>query len=96
MIFVKEPIPAKFLVTSDGIDCEVETELQKICDTILGLLTDNLIPKTTQGESIVFYQKMKGDYYRYIAEFTDGDKKSAAAENARKSYDEAQKVQYAC
>ena len=58
------------------------------------MLSDNLIPKTTHGESIVFYQKMKGDYYRYIAEFTDGDKKSAAAENARKSYDEAQKVQY--
>mmetsp|Transcript_4128 Transcript_4128/g.7011 ORF Transcript_4128/g.7011 Transcript_4128/m.7011 type:complete len:242 (-) Transcript_4128:157-882(-) len=71
---------------------KVEAELQKICDTILGLLSDNLIPKSTNGESIVFYQKMKGDYYRYIAEFTDGDKKSAAAENARKSYEEAHKV----
>mmetsp|Transcript_40219 Transcript_40219/g.94606 ORF Transcript_40219/g.94606 Transcript_40219/m.94606 type:complete len:242 (-) Transcript_40219:238-963(-) len=71
---------------------KVEAELQKICDTILGLLTDNLIPKSSSGEGTVFYQKMKGDYYRYIAEFTDGDKKSSAAENARKSYEEAQKV----
>jgi len=71
---------------------KVEAELQKICDTILGLLTDNLIPKSSSGEGTVFYQKMKGDYYRYIAEFTEGDKKSAAAENARKSYEEAQKV----
>eukprot|EP00403_Amphidinium_massartii_P030844 CAMPEP_0178398802 /NCGR_PEP_ID=MMETSP0689_2-20121128/14957_1 /TAXON_ID=160604 /ORGANISM="Amphidinium massartii, Strain CS-259" /LENGTH=240 /DNA_ID=CAMNT_0020019569 /DNA_START=105 /DNA_END=827 /DNA_ORIENTATION=+ len=71
---------------------KVEAELQKICDTILSLLSDNLIPKATNGESIVFYQKMKGDYYRYIAEFTDGDKKAKAAEDARKSYEEAQKV----
>merc|ERR1712187_370019 len=54
---------------------KVESELQKICDTILGLLDGNLIKAATSGESKVFYQKMKADYYRYIAEFTDGDKK---------------------
>ena len=41
-----------------------------------------LIPKASNGESKVFYQKMKADYYRYIAEFTDGDKKQEAAKNA--------------
>merc|ERR1712173_243609 len=69
----------------------VESELQKICDTILGLLDNNLIPKS-KGESAVFYQKMKADYYRYIAEFSDGDAKSKAAENARLAYEDAQKV----
>merc|ERR1711936_1085773 len=63
-----------------------------ICDTILGLLDGNLIGKATTGESKVFYQKMKADYYRYIAEFSDGDAKSKAAENARAAYGEAQKV----
>merc|ERR1712062_771926 len=48
----------------------VEGELQKICDDILNLMDSNLIPKATTGESKVFYHKMKGDYYRYIAEFT--------------------------
>merc|ERR1712176_133206 len=38
---------------------KVESELQKICDTILGLLDGNLIPKASGGESKVFYQKMK-------------------------------------
>merc|ERR1712072_1073632 len=71
---------------------KVESELQEICDKILGLLDGNLIPKASNGESKVFYQKMKADYFRYIAEFTDGEKKSAAAENARKAYEEAQKV----
>merc|ERR1712125_4533 len=44
---------------------KVEGELQKICDTILGLLDSKLIPKASNGESKVFYQKMKADYYRY-------------------------------
>merc|ERR1711998_382866 len=59
---------------------------------ILGLLDGSLISKATTGESKVFYQKMKADYYRYIAEFTSGDAKTKAAENARLAYDEAQKV----
>merc|ERR1711941_68843 len=71
---------------------KVETELQKICDTILGLLDGNLIDKAGSGESKVFYQKMKADYYRYIAEFSDGQAKTDAAENARKAYSDAQAV----
>merc|ERR1711977_739243 len=35
---------------------KVEAELQKICDTILGLLDNNLLPPCTSGESKVFYQ----------------------------------------
>jgi len=71
---------------------KVETELQGICDTILNLLDGTLIPKAGGGESKVFYQKMKADYYRYIAEFRDGDQKAAAAENARKAYADAAAV----
>jgi 14-3-3 protein epsilon len=71
---------------------KVEAELQKICDTIIGALDGNLIPKAANGESKVFYQKMKGDYYRYIAEFTDGDAKSKAAESARLAYEDASKA----
>merc|ERR1712062_944297 len=71
---------------------KVEAELQKICDTILGLLSGNLISKASTGESKVFYQKMKADYYRYIAEFSDGDAKSKAAEKAREAYEVAAKV----
>eukprot|EP00440_Ansanella_granifera_P010119 gb/GFBE01010979.1/.p1 GENE.gb/GFBE01010979.1/~~gb/GFBE01010979.1/.p1 ORF type:complete len:239 (+),score=88.71 gb/GFBE01010979.1/:1-717(+) len=71
---------------------KVENELQSICDTILKLLSENLIPKSSGGESKVFYQKMMADYYRYIAEFRDGAAKEAAAENARKAYAEAAAV----
>ena len=38
-----------------------------------GLLDKYLIPKASTAESKVFYLKMKGDYYRYLAEVATGD-----------------------
>jgi len=80
---------AKFAVEYRG---KVEAELDDICNKILNLLDVNLIAKSTTGESKVFYQKMKADYFRYIAEYTEGDKKTKAAESAKLAYEEAQKV----
>lgn len=37
------------------------------------LLDKYLIPKAGNPESKVFYLKMKGDYYRYLAEVASGD-----------------------
>merc|ERR1712127_815259 len=36
--------------------------------------------------------KMKADYYRYIAEFSNGDAKGKAAESARAAYQDASTV----
>merc|ERR1719498_511531 len=71
---------------------KVEKELDDICGKILDLLDKNLIPNSSTGESKVFYQKMKADYYRYIAEYSEGDAKSKAAANAEAAYGEAQSV----
>merc|ERR1712166_510385 len=68
---------------------KVETELQGICDTIVSLLDDHLVPGAKDAESKVFYQKMKGDYFRYIAAFTEGDNKSTASSKAKSAYDDA-------
>jgi hypothetical protein len=40
---------------------------------VQGLLDKFLIPKASNAESKVFYLKMKGDYYRYLAEVATGD-----------------------
>ena len=37
---------------------KVDTELTQICNDILGVLDDHLIPTATSGESKVFYYKM--------------------------------------
>jgi len=70
----------------------VEKELDDICEKILKLLDDNLIPNSNTGESKVFYYKMKGDYYRYIAEYKADDAKKTAADNAHDAYKEAMNV----
>merc|ERR1711924_239710 len=40
----------------------------------------------------VFYFKMKGDYFRYIAEFTEGEGKTGAANSAHQAYNQAMEV----
>ncbi|KAF4677249.1 hypothetical protein FOL47_002488 [Perkinsus chesapeaki] len=71
---------------------KIEGELQTICDAILELLDKSLIPHSQTGESKVFYYKMKGDYYRYIAEFSTGDKRNKAADNADQAYKDATNI----
>lgn len=41
------------------------------------LLDQFLIPKASNAESKVFYLKMKGDYYRYLAEVATGDSRTS-------------------
>lgn len=52
---------------------KVENELRDICNDVLRLLDDFLIPKASNAESKVFYLKMKGDYFRYLSEVASGD-----------------------
>jgi len=52
---------------------KVENELREICNDVLGLLDNFLIPKASNAESKVFYLKMKGDYFRYLSEVATGD-----------------------
>ncbi|XP_002730873.1 14-3-3 protein epsilon-like [Saccoglossus kowalevskii] len=71
---------------------QVEQELGEICNDILDLLDKNLIPSSTTGESKVFYYKMKGDYHRYLAEFSTGNDRKEAAENSLVAYKAASDI----
>lgn len=64
----------------------IEAELEKICLEVLSLLKDQLIPQVVgqQTEEEVFYNKMCGDYYRYLAEFKS-DKYASLAEEMYQS-----------
>lgn len=65
---------------------KIEEELKKICADILELLDVRLIGNAASAESRVFYCKMKGDYHRYLAEFTAGDERNEAAKHAEEAY----------
>lgn len=71
---------------------KVEKELSDICNDILSVLDDHLIPASTTGESKVFYFKMKGDYHRYLAEFAQGSARDKAAENSLSAYKSASDI----
>ncbi|KAM7382425.1 hypothetical protein PAMP_002153 [Pampus punctatissimus] len=68
---------------------KIEKELKDICNDVLGLLDAYLIPKATVPESKVFYLKMKGDYFRYLAEVATGDDKKNIIKDSQNAYQNA-------
>ena len=73
---------------------KVEGELNKICERLLTLLDTHMLQgdvsdNPEQVEGRVFYQKMKGDYYRYMAEYSSGNDKSEHETNAATAYQQA-------
>ncbi|CAA2955072.1 14-3-3 protein 9-like isoform X1 [Olea europaea var. sylvestris] len=68
---------------------KVESELTNICSDIMTVIDEHLIPSCTAGESTVFYYKMKGDYYRYLAEFKAGNERKEVADQSLEAYETA-------
>jgi len=68
---------------------KIEQELDDICNKILKLLDEHLISKSQSAESKVFFYKMKGDYYRYIAEYKENPDKAKASDDAKNAYQQA-------
>ncbi len=69
-----------------GYRQKIEKELEDICNDVLKLLDDPLIPNSKNPEAKVFFLKMKGDYYRYLGEFLSGDKRKQVIQSAQESY----------
>jgi len=70
----------------------VEKELTEVCQDVLNLLESFLIPNSTNNESKVFYLKMKGDYYRYLAEVTTGEERNKVVQESKKAYENATEI----
>ncbi|MBN3317578.1 143B1 protein, partial [Atractosteus spatula] len=61
---------------ADAIDSNAENKLMRFSKRTRALLDKFLIPNASHAESKVFYLKMKGDYYRYLAEVAVGEEKN--------------------
>ncbi|KAG9219327.1 hypothetical protein CCMSSC00406_0001737 [Pleurotus cornucopiae] len=64
----------------------IETDLTNLCKEIVSLLEQKLIPAAKRGEESVFYSKMKGDYYRYLAEFSQTEDRDKYADSSLNAY----------
>ena len=56
------------------------------------MLEKHLLPEDHSAEGQVFYWKMAGDYWRYLAEFATADDRKAKAESAKQKYEKATKT----
>jgi len=71
---------------------KIEAELSKICHEVIELLDTKLISSTSASDAKVFYLTLKGDYYRYLAEFLEGDARKGVAQDALKAYSSAHEI----
>jgi 14-3-3 protein epsilon len=62
------------------------TDCCRICQDILDVLDEFLMPKAESGDAKVFYHKMRGDYHRYLAESSLGEERKVAAMAAHEAY----------
>ena len=65
---------------------KIEQELDATCNEVLELLDSKLIENASGAEEKVFYLKMKGDYYRYLAEVKVPEEKGKVVEGADDAY----------
>jgi len=82
---------------------KIESELHAVCQEVLDLLDQYLVkpetqtqteqtPQNSNAESRVFFLKMKGDYYRYLAEVAEQSEKENVVKQANEAYQEAFEV----
>lgn len=77
---------AQFLQTKKEQICE---KLIPICKEAIGIIDDTLIPNTNDSQALVFYYKLKGDFYRYVAEYSDETDSVDAANLGEEAYTSA-------
>jgi len=68
---------------------KIENELCDHCHSIIDIIQKDVLQNTTSAEGKVFYHKMVGDYYRYLAEFQEEPDRRQSAEASQSAYEQA-------
>jgi len=67
---------------------KIEEELKSSCNDVLSLIQQHLMG-TLDVENQIFYLKMQGDYYRYLAEFSKNATSDSVFDSAKVAYAQA-------
>ena len=77
---------SKHLAVLDQLKKKIESELESYCNEVLELLDEILIKNTNDAEGRVFFYLMKGDYYRFIAEYASEAGRNKAKQQVLENY----------
>lgn len=87
---VAEDLKERHLKLAEDMKKRVEGELKNLCNDLLNLINENLIPNPENVQAKIFFLKMKGDYHRYMVEiYNEGSERTALAKKAESAYQEA-------
>lgn len=71
----------------------IEEELSTLCYELIRLIDDRLLQNSKSPNNEIYFKKMKGDYYRYLAELmSEQDDNASIVESCARCYAEADKV----
>ena len=88
----QNPKYQKFGDALSGYKKKIEKELYDKCMSIVSTVEGKCLKLAADNESKAFFQKMIGDYYRYVAESATEDKLQSVKDGALKGYSEADKL----
>merc|ERR1711934_1257593 len=88
----QNPKYSKFGDALQGYKKRIEGELYSKCIDIVSIVKSSCLPIASDDESKAFFQKMIGDYYRYVAESATADKLEEVKNGALEGYQHAKKL----
>ena len=88
----QNPKYTKFGDSLKGYKDKIENELYDKCIEIVNIVKSKCMPLAADDESKAFFQKMIGDYYRYVAESASGTKLEEVKNGALEGYQEAKRL----
>jgi 14-3-3 protein epsilon len=72
---------------------KIEQEMISICSEVFEVLKKQLNPSSEEDlESNVFFLKMKGDYHRYMAEFSTNEAKDSESKITHEIYEQTSEI----
>ena len=71
---------------------QIEKELYEKCMSIVNCVESKCLKLAAEDESKAFFQKMIGDYYRYVAESATDENLEKVKKGALSGYEEAEKL----
>jgi len=71
---------------------KVKEELDRLCNDVHHLIDGSVLKYCTSPESKVFFLKLKGDYFRYLAECSTNEQQSKISQGGLGAYQEAMNI----